>query len=493
MIRRSCSILFSVLLLVSPEVNAQKKSEEINQSIQNVAHALSDIFHKKKSTDKENPNKGDNGKAVTNQQANNNANTASTSTSIGKSFLPKLGQLAPNAKAIVADEMFSFNDGAAIIRNGSAYALIDTTGNFIIPYNKYNLRLEGATYDLPNGYMFNNGFFYFYDGLSKSGYLNSKGKILEYIEGNNNWKPSGEILMSDVRAPDSYNVGKRIAQDIQTVVTKDGKKYQIIHDDGSPAAISEGIALRSHNGKYFYTTLSGKRITNTEFDDAGLFTDGMAMVGQKDQFGNVKYGFINTKGELVIPYKFSIRPHDFSQGYARVEPKDKSSFDYAFINKKGEIVFKQTDADEAKYGVFNDFEPYGMAYSYNYFLTKDLKLISTKDFFRSYGAPEDAHVDKYNGLSSMYNPKSPKLFFTSGHYLNPIVKHGGVIGFINLATGKTVLPVFDEIKPFDPVSGLAYAEVMIGLDKNRMAVYKKGYVNEDGLFVLVQKGEDSQW
>ncbi len=219
----------------------------------------------------------------------------------------------------------------------------------------------------------------------------------------------------------------------------------------------------------------------------------MAIVGQKDQFGEMKYGFINNEGQLAVPFTFSIRPHDFSQGFARVEPNDKSSFDYAFINKKGEIVLKQTDADEARYGIFNDFQPYGMAYSYKYFLTTDLKMISTKDFFRAHGAPEDAQVDTHDGLSTMYNPESPKLFFTSSHYLNPILKHGGVIGFINLATGKTVLPVFDIIKPFDPVSGLAYAEVMTGLDKNRMAVYKKGYVNEDGLFVLVPKGEDSKW
>lgn len=249
MIRNLCYALFSTLLFISPQANAQKKSDDLNKSIQDVAKAFKDLFHKKKDTSVEET------KNVPGMTIHSNAQSRSA----GNAVLPKLGQLAPHAKAIEADDMFPFNDGAAIIRKGSSYALIDTAGNFILPYNKYSLRLVDAIISMLNGSSMNNGFFYFYDGLSKSGYLNSKGKILATMDGNYQWRPAGSVLTTDVRAPESYQAGKNVAQDIQTIITKDGKKFQFVHDDASPAIISEDIALRRHDGKYYYTTLTGKK------------------------------------------------------------------------------------------------------------------------------------------------------------------------------------------------------------------------------------------
>ncbi|MBS1654438.1 MAG: hypothetical protein JSU05_06325 [Bacteroidetes bacterium] len=52
--------------------------------------------------------------------------------------------------------------------------------------------------------------------------------------------------------------------------------------------------------------------------------------------------------------------------------------------------------------------------------------------------------------------------------------------------------MFYKITAFDPVSHLAYAEAAIGRDAHGTLVFRKGYVNEDGLFVLVQ-GSGSKW
>lgn len=49
----------------------------------------------------------------------------------------KPGDINPNAKYIDADELKDFIQGVAIIKKGSSYALIDTNGNYIVPYNKY--------------------------------------------------------------------------------------------------------------------------------------------------------------------------------------------------------------------------------------------------------------------------------------------------------------------------------------------------------------------
>ncbi len=45
---------------------------------------------------------------------------------------------------------------------------------------------------------------------------------------------------------------------------------------------------------------------------------------------------------------------------------------------------------------------------------------------------------------------------------------------------------------FDPVSNLCYAERYIGKDKTGKEIWRKGYINEDGIFKIVM-GEKSKW
>jgi hypothetical protein len=89
---------------------------------------------------------------------------------------------------------------------------------------------------------------------------------------------------------------------------------------------------------------------------------------------------------------------------------------------------------------------------------------------------------------------SPKLFFMLDEVRNPFSSRHNV-GYINLAARKVVMPVFEVVSQnrifFDPVSRLGYAKVCIG-QNNAGLVYREGYINEDGLFVLV-KGETSKW
>ena len=252
-----------------------------------------------------------------------------------------------------------------------------------------------------------------------------------------------------------------------TYATPDGHQYVF---DGGINSVHNGIGIVNPPGLkgLSYATLDGKRITSEMFDAANPFFDGMAVVGKTNQFGQMKYGFINREGKLVIPYQFSIMPGDFHAGYARVEPRTKSAFQYAYINKKGEVVFKQTAEDVRKYGDFKNFHDFGLAYSGRYFLTTDFKIIPVKEFFMSYGIPADSwFID--NNLTEVEGEKNPKLFFGTRKGIDPVTGQGALTGFINLATKKVVMPVFYRIGMFDPVSHLAYAEADIGKDKNGIA------------------------
>jgi hypothetical protein len=102
-------------------------------------------------------------------------------------------------------------------------------------------------------------------------------------------------------------------------------------------------------------------------------------------------------------------PGDFHARYARVEPRNRSAFEYAYINKKGEVVFKQTADDIKKYGTFKNFHDFGMAFSGGYFLITELKIIPLKDFFTSYGIPADSRFFNRQ-LTEMAGEKIPNYF-----------------------------------------------------------------------------------
>ncbi|MBS1661559.1 MAG: WG repeat-containing protein [Bacteroidetes bacterium] len=219
----------------------------------------------------------------------------------------------------------------------------------------------------------------------------------------------------------------------------------------------------------------------------------MARVGKKDQFGTVKYGFINTQGKLVIPCTFSIPPTGFSGGFARVQPKDRSDFEYAFIDKSGEVVFKQSLSDISKNGKFDHFTSYGLAFSEKAVMDATFKIIPKAAFFQSFGIPADSWFMEAGTYT--VGESNPKLVYSTRTARSPYTQMP-IYGFINLSTKKVVAPVFDFINTnglwFDPISHLAYAKVCIGRDNRNVPVYREGYINEDGLFVLV-KGEGSKW
>lgn len=72
------------------------------------------------------------------------------------------------------------------------------------------------------------------------------------------------------------------------------------------------------------------------YDYINPFSDGMAMVAKQDSDYSVTYGFINEKGEEVIPLEFT-NAYNFSEGLAAVKYKGGNA---AYIDKGGNEVIK---------------------------------------------------------------------------------------------------------------------------------------------------------
>ena len=106
---------------------------------------------------------------------------------------------------------------------------------------------------------------------------------------------------------------------------------------------SEGLAPIKQNGKWGYINTKGEVVIPCIYDAAWPFSEGLATVkkgrwpiGQR--LPNGKYGFINTKGEVVIPCIYD-HAWSFSEGLAKVLQNGK----WSIINTEGKVIVAECD------------------------------------------------------------------------------------------------------------------------------------------------------
>ncbi|KAF0172590.1 MAG: KWG repeat protein [Limisphaerales bacterium] len=85
-------------------------------------------------------------------------------------------------------------------------------------------------------------------------------------------------------------------------------------------------------GKYGYRDKHGEFVIEPQFDYAGEFSEGLAVVGL-GKFPATKWGYINREGKVVIPAQFD-GAHDFSEGMAAVGIGGK----LGYIDRTGKLV-----------------------------------------------------------------------------------------------------------------------------------------------------------
>jgi hypothetical protein len=84
------------------------------------------------------------------------------------------------------------------------------------------------------------------------------------------------------------------------------------------------------NDKWGYINEEGTELIAPQFDDATLFSEGLAVVAMKD-----KFGYIGKSGKIILPFSYS-EADPFHNGFALVLVDSL----YGVINRKGEFVIK---------------------------------------------------------------------------------------------------------------------------------------------------------
>ncbi len=228
----------------------------------------------------------------------------------------------------------SYLNGYAAVKSNDGWGFIDKEGNIRIEPN-----------NLP-GYR-NLDQLFFSDGYVLIQFEDPSGEKYNFMD------EKGNLLLSEDAAsalPFSEGLAyvKRNVDFIHEYIDKDGKTIINIENPDLLfcGMFSEGIApcLDYSTGKIQYINKKGQFIFNTPMDwEIENFQEGYAFF---NDLNTDSYGFINTKGEIVIEPQF-IRASNFSEGFASVFNTDKSC---GFINENGDFVI------EPKYSGCCDFK-----------------------------------------------------------------------------------------------------------------------------------------
>lgn len=365
------------------------------------------------------------------------------------------------------DQMEPFYEGFAVIQKGQSTAIINKQGEFLVPFNKYQ----------STGHFFNGYCMVFRGGTFGSGIIDRRGEEIVpcryYMVGVPD--QNGFVLLDTFGK--KYIVNLKSKKRYETPNFPNSFDYEKIKDrffDSYMIKYSNGL-IRFYDEKirkYGYKTISSKTIIDPQFDDAEEFSEGLAVVSKNNDFGERKFGFIDTAGKSVIPFNFSKKPGSFYKNRAFVEPKDHSEFNFGYIDKRGDLKIKLTTSQPR---FSKDFRE-------NFIIVVRGNNLINREFVDTNGVEVPfPKVINYGGQEQYYdvndNIVDGQLIITCG------LKYG----IINLRGEVVIPPIFKELSYIDPVSKLAKARYDTGNNK-----YVEGYINEKGVFVII-KVQASKW
>lgn len=250
-----------------------------------------------------------------------------------------------------------------------------------------------------------------------------------------------------------------------TCIVKSDGKYGVIDMKGKEIIpcthehiydCSEDMFLyrtKDEDYNYWYGWLDkkGNVVIEAQYSDAGLFNDGLALAirkNDKESWIN-EYAFINKKGEIVVDFKTYTMMKSFSDGLAAVNIENDNKDVWGYINTKGEVVIAPT---------------YGYAYPFS----DGVAIVGKND--------KNFVIDTKGEV--VFIPEKNMIFleeeFSEG--LMPVAKGSDLkakCGFIN-TKGEEALPFeYDYAESF--IDGTAY----VIKDKKFLVIDKKGKVLEE--------------
>tara|TARA_R110002033_G_scaffold37974_1_gene77155 strand:- start:5662 stop:7608 length:1947 start_codon:yes stop_codon:yes gene_type:complete len=243
---------------------------------------------------------------------------------------------------IIYQRAYSFEHGIAIVQNmDSKWGCINTKGEIVIPFeyddmglcyrgllkvtknslkgivNREGNIIAAIKYNEIDNLLFNNGSsdFMYVTLNEKEGVLNKYGKeIIPPIYDDFYWL-SKNYLRSELNG--KFGVFNRMGE---IIIPVEFERFVLLNEN-----LIKG--RREEDGNYIHFDSNGERISGIA--KIGTSKEGLIRAIFKD-----KYGFLNERNKVIIPFEFDDAENFTQEGIAMVEKSGK----YGIINRKGKII-----------------------------------------------------------------------------------------------------------------------------------------------------------
>lgn len=209
------------------------------------------------------------------------------------------------------DLLSNFSEGMAITmkykdcsKEEILYGFIDTTGKQVIDM------IYDDAIDFKEGKAF-------VSNSTNRGYINKKGEFiinLDEVVGYTFSEGMAMISNKDYKMGYLDSTGNQI---INLIFEEAGK-------------FSEGLAFANDNSYIGFINKKGEFVIPGKFEFTQDFHDGIALVGKMESATTIKWSACDKKGNIIAPYIYNYM-RDFNEGYASVQFGDK----WGFIDKDG--------------------------------------------------------------------------------------------------------------------------------------------------------------
>lgn len=357
-------------------------------------------------------------------------------------FLILSSNLFPQ-KTVNFEWVGDFSEGLAPVKLNDKWGFIDVDGNIVVE-PKY-----GSDFDAP---FYKNGLARLFSPEKEAwGYLDKSGNVAIDFKFYTNTPFYDEVAA--IYTPGSASDATTYAR--WSIINKSG---EVICDDmqnhhSYSTQFVEGRARISKEFGYGYVNTKGEIVIPNKYEDIRDFSEGLAAV-----MLNGKWGFIDKDGNIKVDFKFSNEPKSFSNGRTFVLGTD---FKFGIIDTEGKVIvdpkYKQVFPFNEGLAVVSEMDK---SFQETFFII-DLNGKVVKEF-------KKAGNDKFSLISGF----SEGLAIINKGY-------GQERGFVD-NKGKTIIDYqFRNIRPFS--DGRAFVDKF---DKKTKTV-TQGFIDKRGKFVII--------
>lgn len=260
-----------------------------------------------------------------------------------------------DATVVDAEEFGCFKEGLCAFRRGNFWGFMDVDGKVVIEpklnYPEYTfVDYDGKSIDFP---FFSYGLCLVFNNEGWPVYIDKKSNVV--IDGSYRFMLAAPFVgnyanvgLAKLKPTHTYPLNEKRAYltALNAFIDRNGQlkpEIGISEVLGAMKAMAtlphEGLsAFRNDKGLLGFWDINRKIVIPAQFSAVKMFSEGIAWVEKKDDYGRKKWGAIDKTGKTLIDFVYEKTPEDFSCGRAAVKPKERN-LAADFVDSDGNKIF----------------------------------------------------------------------------------------------------------------------------------------------------------